>query len=84
MVNSSVNLKTKEIFKLINQTIIDNDFKNMVSYFCDLLNVSRSGYYNYLNTLESQGLLENMDLEARDNILIARDIRKDHVQSRWF
>ncbi len=71
LVNSSVNLKTKEIFKLVNQTIIDNDFKNMVSYFCDLLNVSRSGYYNYLNTLKSQDLLENMDLEARDNILIA-------------
>ena len=47
LVNSCVNLKSKEIFKLINETIIENNLKNMVSYFCELLNVSRSRYYNY-------------------------------------
>lgn len=71
LVNNSITLKGKEIFKLINETIIINNFKNMVSYFCDLLNVSRSGYYNYLTTLEQQKLMEDKDLEARDNILMA-------------
>lgn len=71
LVNSSVNLEGKEIFKLIYETITNNSYKNMVSYFCDLLNVSRSGYYNYLNTLDNQILMENKDLEARDNILMA-------------
>ena len=71
LVNSRVNLESKEIFKLINETIINNNFKSMVSYFCELLDVSRSGYYNYLNTLDEQKLMEDKDLEARDNIIMA-------------
>ncbi|NFO15786.1 IS3 family transposase [Clostridium botulinum] len=71
LVNNSVTLKGKEIFKLINETIINSNLKNMVSYFCELLNVSRSGYYNYLSTIEEQKLIEDKDLEARDNILMA-------------
>ncbi len=47
----------------------------MVSYFCELLDVSRSGYYNYLNTLDKQELIESKDLEARDNILKAYKYR---------
>ena len=75
LVNNSINLRSKEIFKLINETIINNGFKNMVSYFCKLLDVSRSGYYNYLNTVDNQKLMEDRDLEARDNILMAYNYR---------
>ena len=75
LVNNSINLRSKEIFKLINETIINNGFKNMVSYFCKILDVSRSGYYNYLNTLGNQKLMEDRDLEARDNILMAYNYR---------
>ena len=75
LVNSCINLKSKEVFKLINETIVKNNFKNMVSYFCDLLNVSRSGYYNYLNTLDNQKIIEDKDLEAKENILKAMNYR---------
>lgn len=71
LVNSWVDLKSKEIFKLINKTIIENNFKNMVSYFSDLLNVSCSGYYNYLNTVDNKKIIEDKDLEAKENILKA-------------
>lgn len=71
LVNNGITLKGKEIFKLINETIINSNLKNMVSYFCELLNVSRSGYYNYLSTIEEQKLIEDKDLEARENILMA-------------
>ncbi|NFH91434.1 hypothetical protein FDA33_14710 [Clostridium botulinum] len=57
VVNNSITLEDKKIFKLINCTIINSNFKNMVSYFCELLNVSRSGYYNYLSTIEKEKLI---------------------------
>lgn len=82
LVNNSVSLKSNEIFKLINETITNNNLKNMVSYFCELLNVSRSGYYNYLNTLEKQREAELKDLEARDNILLAFNYRGYNKGSR--
>ena len=43
----------------------------MVSYFSDLLNVSCSGYYNYLNTVDNKKIIEDKDLEAKENILKA-------------
>lgn len=82
LVNSNVNLESKEIFKLINETIINNNFKNMVSYFCELLNVSRSGYYNYLNTLDEQKLIEDKDLEVRENIIMAYNYKGYNKGSR--
>ena len=54
----------------------------MVSYFCKLLDVSRSGYYNYLNTVDNQKLMEDRDLEARDNILMAYNYRGYNKGSR--
>lgn len=82
LVSNSVSLKSNAIFKLINNTIINNNFKNKVSYFCEVLNVSRSGYYNYLNTLDKQKDAELEDLEARDNILIAFNYRGYNKGSR--
>ena len=71
LVNSRIKLNSNQTFKLINETISSNGFKNMVSYFCNLLNVSRSGYYNYLNTLDKKEDTELKDLEAKNNILKA-------------
>lgn len=75
LVNNSLNLTTKETFELINQTIINNNYVNMVSHFCELLNVSRSGYYRYINTSEQRKLNEDNDIISRDNILKAFDHR---------
>lgn len=80
LVNSSVNLKSKEIFKIINETIINNCFKNMIAYFCKVLDVLHSGYYNYLNTIDNQIEIEDKDLNSRDNILKAYNyIRKANL-----
>ena len=67
---------------MINETIINNGFKNMVSYFFQLLNVSPLRYYNYLNTVDNQILMEVNDLEARDNIMKAYNYRGYNKGSR--
>ena len=43
----------------------------MVTYFCELLNVSRSGYYSFLKAKDTRATKEQLDLEARDLILKA-------------
>lgn len=43
----------------------------MTSYFCDLLDVSRSGYYSYLKASVSREAREQLDLEAKEIILKA-------------
>jgi len=75
LVNNSLNLTLKETFELINQTIISNNYTNMTFHFCKLLNVSRSGYYRYINTAEQRKLNEDKDLVARDDILKAFEYR---------
>jgi putative transposase len=41
----------------------------MVSYLCSVANVSRSGYYNYLNTHKAREKREQIDLESKKIIL---------------
>lgn len=71
LLNDSQKLSTQKIFQLIFNTVQQFPFKRMVTYFCELLNVSRSGYYNYLATIEERGAKEQKDIEARDLILKA-------------
>lgn len=71
LLNDSQKLSTQKIFQLISNTIQQFPFKRMVTYFCELLNVSRSGYYNYLTTIENRAAKEQKDIEARDLILKA-------------
>ncbi|WP_332651871.1 IS3 family transposase [Lysinibacillus sp. 54212] len=71
LLNDSQKLGTQKIFQLISNTIQQFPFKRMVTYFCELLNVSRSGYYNYLATIEERTVKEQKDIEARDLILKA-------------
>lgn len=75
LVKNCLNLKNNAIFKLIAEIISKNNYIGMVKYFCKLLNVSRSGYYNYLNSLDLQQTKENKDLEAKNIILKAIDFR---------
>lgn len=71
LINKSESLKTNEIFRLIHQTITQNDFKKVTKYFCDLLDVSRSGYYNYIKTESTRKKKEEADIKIRDIILKA-------------
>lgn len=43
----------------------------MTSFFCDLVDVSRSGYYSYLKAFTSREAREKLDLEAKEVILKA-------------
>lgn len=71
LLNDSQKLSTNKVFQLILDTLEQFPFKRMVTYFCTLLNVSRSGYYNYLTKLEARAAREQKDLAARDFILKA-------------
>ncbi|MBC2459874.1 IS3 family transposase [Clostridium beijerinckii] len=71
LINRSKNLKIADIFELIATTIKENNFKNLTGYFCKLLSVSRSGYYNYINSKEHRTARENKDLDAKNIILKA-------------
>lgn len=61
----------------------------MVSYLCDIANVSRSGYYKYFSK-ESISTRENFNANdeiAKDNILLAFNF-KGHKRvlnkSKWY
>ena len=71
LLNSSQKLSANKTFQLIFDTLQQFPSKRMVTYFCELLNVSRSGYYNYLTTIEARAAKELKDIEARDLILKA-------------
>lgn len=59
------------IFKLIQETIEQNKLKNITKYFCELLGVSRSGYYSYLKAKDTRNTKEYRDLKIKDIVLKA-------------
>ncbi|WP_235356370.1 IS3 family transposase [Bacillus cereus] len=71
LLNASENLKASKVYQLIHVTIEQNQFKRMTQYFCDLLEVSRSRYYSYLQSSTGREARERLDLEAKDIILKA-------------
>lgn len=64
---------TQEKFNLINSILQKYKLKNKLSYLCNLLKVSRSGYYNYFCSKSSatRNNQELKDLESYNNILAA-------------
>jgi transposase InsO family protein len=71
LLNTSENLDPSRVYQLIYETTEQNHFKRMTKYFCDLLEVSRSGYYSYLKASTSREAREKLDLEAKEIILKA-------------
>ena len=71
LLNTSKSLEPSKVYQLIFETIEQNQFKRMTKYFCNLLGVSRSGYYSYLKASDSREAREQMDLEAKEIILKA-------------
>ncbi len=71
LLNAGQNLNPSEVYRLIDTTIQQNQFKRMTKYFCDLLGVSRSGYYSYLKAVEIREAREQSDLKAKEIILKA-------------
>lgn len=75
LLNDSQKLSANKIYQLISNTLAKYPFKRMVKYFCELLKVSRSGYYSFLNASDKRVAKEQKDLEARNLILKAFDRR---------
>ncbi|MFT9599443.1 IS3 family transposase [Mesobacillus sp.] len=71
LLNTSENLNPNKAYQLIQDTIEQNEFKGMTRYFCNLLEVSRSGYYSYLKASSVREAREKLDLEAKELILKA-------------
>ena len=71
LVSKGRSLPANRVFKLIQETISKHNLKNMVSFFCEMLEVSRSGYYRYIATLETRRVREENDLRSKDIILKA-------------
>ena len=71
LVNTNRKLTQSETFQLIYETIANHKFTNMVSSFCKMLGVSRSGYYRYLSTEGTRKLRELAEKNVRDIILKA-------------
>ncbi|MGE7603920.1 IS3 family transposase [Peribacillus sp. NPDC097675] len=71
LLSRSEKLQTNQIFKLIKETIEENNFKNLTKYFCDLTGVSRSGYYSFLKASKPRLEKKVVDGEAKATILKA-------------
>lgn len=71
LLNASKNINPSRVYQLIYETVEQNQFRRMTKYFCDLLDVSRSGYYNYLKASTAREAREQLDLEAKEVILKA-------------
>ncbi|MGI6683921.1 MAG: IS3 family transposase [Bacillota bacterium] len=71
-------LVTEQKFQLIKAVVTKNKLKNMISYLCKSLGVSRSGYYNYFSS-KSQNARQKRDVKdesVRDIILKAFNFKR--------
>lgn len=64
-------LVSSEVFTIIETIIKRFNLTNMVNHLCKIASVSRSGYYNYINSANVRNQHEEKDIEARDLILMA-------------
>ena len=71
LINKNKGLNASNKFELIKSTIEMYNFKMLTGYFCKILDVSRSGYYNYINSVDIRKQRDNQDLFAKNLILKA-------------
>jgi len=71
LLNARKSLDPSKVYQLIYETVEQNQFNRMTRYFCDLLEVSRSGYYSYIKASGSREAREQLDLAAKETILKA-------------
>ncbi|KAB7662036.1 IS3 family transposase, partial [Bacillus sp. B1-b2] len=71
LLNASESLETSRVYQLIYEIIEQNQFKGMTRYFCELLDVSRSGYYSFLKATTNREAREQFDLQAKEILLKA-------------
>jgi len=71
----SGNLRISSIFALIQNILSNSKYKNMIRHLCDVIGVSRSGYYNYLKSESTRNIREQRDLKLREVVLKAFEHR---------
>ena len=71
LVNKSKNIAPSIAFNLIYETILKYKLKNMTSSFCEMLGVSRSGYYRYISTEDTRNQRDETDIKIKNIILKA-------------
>lgn len=64
-------INAANIYKTIKEIILKYKFKNMVSFLCNISNVSKSGYYKYLKSLDKKLRKEEKELKLKELILKA-------------
>jgi transposase InsO family protein len=64
-------LPANKVFNLIKNVIQNFKLEKMVRHLCKVAGVSSSGYYRFLNTLDSRKTNEYNDLKSKDIILTA-------------
>lgn len=82
LVNNCVKLTSREIYRLIHETVQRDDYCGTVSFCCSILGVARSGYYNYLKNISYHKEREQADLQARESILMAINFKGYEKGSR--
>lgn len=63
LVAKGMNLRKTKLFELISEAV-DQGLKRMTRYLCDLLNVSRSGYYSYVKAADTRQERARLDAIA--------------------
>ncbi|MDM5450808.1 hypothetical protein [Peribacillus simplex] len=53
-VEKEIKLVAEQKFELVHQTIEKYQLKRLVRYHCEIISVSRSGYYNYFTEKSAQ------------------------------
>ena len=71
LIKKNKELKTSDKFELIKSILERNSFKRLTGYFCKLLDVSRSGYYNYINSEDVRKERNKQDVLSKNLILKA-------------
>jgi putative transposase len=61
------NLSKNKLFELV-QEAVQQGFKRMTGYLCNLLNVSRSGYYSYVQAADKRKERARQDTEVGEQI----------------
>ncbi|WP_443673949.1 HTH domain-containing protein, partial [Metabacillus bambusae] len=58
LLNAGKSLNPSRVYQLIYETVEQYQIKGMTKYFCDFLEVSRSGYYSYIKASNSREVRE--------------------------
>lgn len=78
LVAKGMNLSKDKLFELI-KALVDNGLGRLVRYICKMSDVSRSGYYNYLNSRDARTGRSISDAKA---VVIIKKAFKRKVSKR--